>query len=61
MSHFEMFEVRCRLCNSSCIENIISLLTMIKHFEVMERSIFGGGGGGGGGGDERWRTVNEVM
>ena len=30
MSHFEMFEVRCRLCSSSCIENIISLLTMIK-------------------------------
>jgi hypothetical protein len=30
MSDFEMFVVRYQLCNSSCVENIIYFLTMIK-------------------------------
>jgi len=40
MSDFEMSVVRYQLCNSSCIENIIYFLTLIKILKLWkERSL----------------------
>lgn len=43
MSHFEIFEVRCQLCSSSCIENIISFLTVIKILKLWKKKFLAEG------------------